>query len=144
MLEPLFAEQKLERFNILKEKDIYLMFDENTGVNSRYILNILGKIRSKSSRSKSYLKCTVELSKNNSEIVSQEIIDLMLELYDGKINYTKLRLIVSDPAPYAVKALNYLKCSFPDFKHIKCAVHMLHRLCEKIKDIPPLSNLINS
>ncbi|KAG0440463.1 hypothetical protein DMUE_1731 [Dictyocoela muelleri] len=109
MLEPLFIKQKLEIYNILKEKDIYLMFDETTDVNGRFILNILGGICSKSSRSKSYLIRTVELSKTNSEAVSREIIDLMVELYDGKINYTKLRLIVSDAAPYAVKAVNDLK-----------------------------------
>ncbi|KAG0441322.1 hypothetical protein DMUE_1131 [Dictyocoela muelleri] len=63
MLERLFIEQKLEIYNILKEKDIYLMFDETTDVNGRYILNILGGICSKYSRSKSYLIHLVELSK---------------------------------------------------------------------------------
>ncbi|KAG0437804.1 hypothetical protein DMUE_3472 [Dictyocoela muelleri] len=120
------------------------MFDETTDVNGRYILNILGGIFSKSSRSKSYLIRTVELSKTNSETVSREIFNLMVEMYDGKINYTKFRLIVSDAEPYAVKAVNDLKCLFYYVKHIKCLVHILHRLCEKIRDISPLSNLISS
>lgn len=98
------------------------MFDETTDVNGRYILNILSGVCSKTSRGQAYLIRTVELSRTNSETVNREIVDLMVELYEGKINYNKLCLIVSDAAPYAVKAVENCKCLFPNLKHIKCVV----------------------
>ncbi|KAG0442596.1 hypothetical protein DMUE_0158 [Dictyocoela muelleri] len=144
ILNPLFLEQKEKIFNLLRNQDIYLLFDETTDVNGSFILNILAGVCCKSSRSQTYLVRTVELSKTNSETVGQEIIDLMVELYEGSISYDKLRLIVSDAAPYEVKAVKDLRCLLTNLKHIKCVAHMLHRLCEKLREISPLSNMLSS
>ncbi|KAG0442250.1 hypothetical protein DMUE_0417 [Dictyocoela muelleri] len=68
----------------------------------------------------------------------------MKELYGGSINYDKLLTIISDAAPYAIKAVNVMKFLFPNTKHVTCIAHMLHRLCEKLRDISPNTNFICS
>ncbi|KAG0442183.1 hypothetical protein DMUE_0472 [Dictyocoela muelleri] len=102
------------------------------------------RICSNSSRETVYLIRTIELSKTNSDTVGQEIINTMIELYGGSINYDKLHLIISDAAPYAIKAVNVMKFLFPNMKHVTCIAHMLHRLCEKLRDISPNTNFICS
>ncbi|KAG0439128.1 hypothetical protein DMUE_2647 [Dictyocoela muelleri] len=144
MLFPIFDDKRKELLSKLRNRDIYLLFDETTDVNGRYILNILGGITSKTLREKVYLLRTVELPRTNHQTVSQEIINLMAELYRGKIDFKKLRLIISDAALYAVKAVKILKSVFTELKHVTCLAHMLHRLCEKIREISPISNFISS
>ncbi|KAG0434564.1 hypothetical protein DMUE_5136 [Dictyocoela muelleri] len=68
----------------------------------------------------------------------------MSELYDGKIAFEKLCLLLSDGVPYAVKAARNLKIIFPKLKHVTCIAHMLHRVCKKISDISPKSNFIST
>lgn len=131
-------------FDLLRGKNIFLLFDETTDVNGRYILNIMGGICSEDMREETYLLRTVELIKTNNKTVSQEIIDLMSNLYNGTIDFTKLYLILSDAAPYAVKAVTTLKGIFLNLKHVTCLAHMLHRLCKKIRSLSPISNITSS
>lgn len=144
MIVPLYAEKQKEIFERLKNQDIFLLFDETTDANGRYILNILGGFCDKKIKSLPYLLRSVELARTNSDTVSQEIIKLMIDLNGGNLDFTKLRLIVSDAAPYAVKAVKILKELFPNLKHVTCIAHLLHNLCEKLRDISPLSNYISS
>ncbi|KAG0440485.1 hypothetical protein DMUE_1713 [Dictyocoela muelleri] len=68
----------------------------------------------------------------------------MSEIYGGKIHFNRLRLILSDSASYALKAANALKVIFLNLKHVTCIAQLLHRLCEKVRDISPISNYISS
>ncbi|KAG0437748.1 hypothetical protein DMUE_3509 [Dictyocoela muelleri] len=104
----------------------------------------MGGLCSNKSRIRVYLVRTAELSKTNADKVSQEIIKFMAGLYNGEIMFDKLRLILSDGAPYAVKASKTLKLLFQNLKHVTCLAHMIHRLCEKVREISPISNLISS
>ncbi|KAG0440242.1 hypothetical protein DMUE_1885 [Dictyocoela muelleri] len=144
ILVPIFEQEKEKIFAVLKNKNIFLLFDETTDINGRYILNIMVGLCSDKSRERAYLVRTVELFKTNADTVSQEIINFMGELYDGQIMFDKLRLILSDGAPYAVKASKTLKLLFQNLKHVTCLAHMLHRLCEKIREISPFSNSVSS
>ncbi|KAG0435171.1 hypothetical protein DMUE_4844 [Dictyocoela muelleri] len=97
-----------------------------------------------SSREKYYLIRTFELSKTNSETICPEIINIMSEIYDGKIHFNRLRLILSECTSNALKASKALKVIFLNIKHVTCIAHLLHRLCEKVRDISPISNFISS
>lgn len=123
--------------------EIYLMFDETTDSVGRYMLNILiGKLSDKS-RMKPKLMKTIELSKTNSVNINTSILDLLTTIY-GTLEKAKLTLLLSDAAPYAVKTGKMLKQIFPNLKHVTCIIHLLHRICEKIRDISPKVNELTS
>ncbi|KAG0438998.1 hypothetical protein DMUE_2736 [Dictyocoela muelleri] len=134
--------KRKKKYSLFSKTKIYILFDETTDANGKYILNIMSGLCNKNKREKTYLVRTVELSRTNNEIISQEIINLMSELYDGKIAFEKLCLLLSDGAPYAVKAARNMKIFFPNLKHVTCIAHMLLRVCEKLRDISLKSNFI--
>ncbi|KAG0442092.1 hypothetical protein DMUE_0542 [Dictyocoela muelleri] len=109
---PIYENEIKTIFSKFKGEDILLMFDETADVNGRFVLNILGSFCSKITRQKIFLLRTIELSKTNTVTVGQEIINIMFEIYEGDINYNKLHIIISDAAPYAVKAANVLNIYF--------------------------------
>jgi hypothetical protein len=65
-------------------------------------------------------------------------MNLINEIFENNIQYDNFRLLISDAAPYAMKTGRFLKEIFPKLRHITCLCHMLHRLCEYIRDISPL------
>ncbi|KAG0436446.1 hypothetical protein DMUE_4220 [Dictyocoela muelleri] len=98
----------------------------------------------KSERSQIYLLSSIELINTNNQTVSTAIVNLIAELHDGFIIFSKLKDILSDGVPYAVKAVKNLKPLFLFLKHVTCLAHMLHRICQKIRSISHHSNLISS
>lgn len=54
-------------------------------------------------------------------------------LYGADIPFERVWLLVSDQAPYMLKAGRGLKEIFPNLKHITCIIHGLNRVCELIK-----------
>ncbi|KAG0437673.1 hypothetical protein DMUE_3550 [Dictyocoela muelleri] len=144
MVSPIYDFEKNRIFILLKNQLIFLIFDDSTDSNGRYILNIIGEIMNKSERSQIYLLYSIELINTNNQTVSNAIVHFMAKLHDGCMDFSKLQLILSDGAPYAGKAVNNLKLLFQFLKHVTCLAHMLHRLCEKIRSISPHSNSISS
>jgi hypothetical protein len=86
----------------------------------------------------------IELNKTNSETINQELINCLTKLYSGEIKYNKIKLLLSDQAPYALKTGKLLKGLIPELKHVTCLCHLLHRLCEKIRMMCPKTNYIIS
>jgi hypothetical protein len=55
------------------------------------------------------------------------------ELYGGDwTKFKNVKLLLSDAAPYALKAGKLLKEICPDLKHVTCICHCLHNLYETI------------
>jgi hypothetical protein len=121
------------------------MFDETTDSCGRYMLNILVGECSVLKRSIPYLMKTSELANTNSKNINIKIIDLMNEIYNNEASkFTNVKMLISDGAPYALKAGNLLKELNPDLKHVICLCHNLHNLCETIRKEAPNTNEIIS
>jgi len=134
LLNDVFEEKMNEIKQEVKDKDIYLMFDETTDACGRYILNILVGVCSNISRQKAFLIKSVELNKTNSVNINQEIVKVLNYIYENKTEYyNQVRLILSDGASYALKAGRFLKELLPNSKHIICLCHAIHNLCETIR-----------
>jgi hypothetical protein len=56
-----------------------------------------------------------------------------MKLHEGQINYDKIKLVLSDQVPYAIKVGKLLKDLIPGLKHVTCLCHPIHRLCEEIR-----------
>jgi hypothetical protein len=65
--------------------------------------------------------------------INQVITNFLIKLHAGSIKFEKVKMIISDQAPYEVKVVNLLKEIIPGLKHVTCICHMLHRLCEEIR-----------
>ncbi|KAG0429759.1 hypothetical protein DMUE_5723 [Dictyocoela muelleri] len=118
----------------LKNKECYLMFDETIDIKGRYILNILVGLWSKNKIDNNpKLIKMVELSKTNSTTVLAEVLNVVSILSDGNILNSKIKLVLSDMAGYALKAGRMLKDIIPSVKHITCLAHMVHLVCETIR-----------
>ncbi|KAG0428821.1 hypothetical protein DMUE_5794 [Dictyocoela muelleri] len=93
-LQKIYTYERLKMLEVLRNKDIFLLFEETTDANARFILKIMGGIYSEFSNEKSYLLRTVELDKTDNQTVSQSIINLMIELYEGVIDFQKPRIVI--------------------------------------------------
>lgn len=115
------------------ENAIYLIVDETTDVCKRYVLNILvGKIDG--TYAKPMLLSTTYLEKTNNMTVQQAVHRVCALLFGADIPFEKVWFLISDQAPYMLKAGRNLKEIFPHLKHITCVIHALNRVCEFIKD----------
>ncbi len=122
--------------NFFNEADsLYIIFDETTDVCSRYILNILIGKCSDSKRERPYLIGTVELTKTNASNVNFQIFNTLNHFFDQDTSkYQRIKLLLTDAAPYAIKAGKLLRELIPELKHVTCLCHALHNLCETIRN----------
>ncbi len=119
---------------IMSSDATYLIFDESTDSVGRYMLNILIGSCFSDRRSIPKLIAVVELEKTDSLNVNSNVISALNNFFDKKIEeINKVKLILSDAAPYAVKAAKMLKEMIPGLKHITCLCHAVHNLCETIR-----------
>ncbi len=77
----------------------------------------------------------VELLKVNVVSVNSQIIAKLSNFFNNDLlKLQKIKLLLSDAAPYAIKAGKALKELIPSLKHVTCLCHGLHNLCETIRD----------
>lgn len=111
---------------------VYLIVDETQDVEQRFVLNILvGKLDG--TYTPPMLLCTKFLEKANADTVSREVLDACIFLWDGKVKYDRLWLLLSDQAPYMVKSVKNLKKHFKNLHHVTCLAHALNLVCEAIR-----------
>lgn len=130
--------------NRIENYAIYFICDETQDIKNRYIFNILVGVFN-GAYSKPMLLCTKILEKTNSTTVSREILEALNLLYSNENEkYDRLLLIVSDQAPYMIKAISSLKPLVTNLHHITCLAHALNRVCEKIRsENPELNSFIS-
>ncbi|KAG0427401.1 hypothetical protein DMUE_5903, partial [Dictyocoela muelleri] len=133
VIDKVYTEKYNQVMDGLVGQDYYIMFDETTDVKGRYILNILVGICFEKQIETHKLVKTIELNKTNLNTVLAQIMSVALELAKGNILDSKLKLILSDMAGYALKACKMLKNIIPSVLHITCLANMLHLLCETIR-----------
>jgi hypothetical protein len=60
-------------------------------------------------------------------------------------NDEKVLLLLSDAAPYMIKAGKTLNVFFPNMIHVTCLAHMLQRIAEKVRELfPNVNTLVNN
>jgi len=131
---------------VIGDNDIYMIIDETTDIKGRYVCNVLvGLLNGKPA--KSMLVATRYLEETNNKTICQTVNQVCSLIWKGDIKYERLRLIVSDQAPYMVKAVKVMKDTemYPNLHHVTCVVHALHRVCEFLrKDYGEVNHLVAS
>lgn len=119
--------------NYIGTHPIYFVIDETTNACSRSVLNVLvGRLDG--TPSKPLLLSTIFSERANNTTVQQAVNKACAILYGPDIPYEKVWFIISDQAPYMLKAVRGLKELFPNLKHLTCLIHALNRVCDLIKE----------
>lgn len=112
----------------LENQEIFLMIDEGD-FNGKKFLNIL--VGSLKIPSVSYLlECIPLISTVNSQVIVQAIDDAIRYLQTPRPNFC---LLLTDAAPYNMKAASTLHQMYPRLFHITCIAHLLHNCALRIK-----------
>lgn len=119
--------------NYIGDHPIYFIVDETTDVCKRCVMNVLVE-KIDGTFSKPVLLSTVFVETANNTTVQQTVNRACVTLYGPDIPYEKVWFLISDQAPYMMKAGTGLKQLFPNLKHVSCLIHGLNRVCEFIKD----------
>ena len=74
-----------------------------------------------------------ELNETNNQTVTQAINNSMIKLYDRQMDYSKLRVLISDSASYMFSAGSNLKPVFTEMLRLTCAAHGVQRIAEQVR-----------
>ncbi|KAB0790293.1 hypothetical protein PPYR_15364, partial [Photinus pyralis] len=91
--------------------------------------------------SKSYLIYSKQLDKTNNVTITRCIQEGLSHFYlPGTIPSERVLLMLSDAAPYMIKAAQNLKIFYDNLMHITCLAHGVNREAEEIRLRFPLVN----
>jgi len=120
--------------NEIGDDCIWAAVDETTDVTGRKMANfIVGKMSS-TSNGKSYLLCSKKLDNTNSDTVARFVNECILSLWPSGSGADRLLLLVTDAAPYMVKAGKHLKVFYPNLIHLTCIAHAAQLVAEKVRE----------
>jgi len=124
---------------------IYFCINETTDPRGKYVADFIVRKLNVDSPRKSYLLVSKILEKTNNNTIAQFVNDCLRILWPEGGNGEKVLLMLSDAAPYMVKAAKNLKPFYSNLIHVTCAAHGIHRIAENIMDIfHEINDLINN
>lgn len=123
-LGPCYSRVIISIREIIGDSDIWISVDETTDTNGRYIANLLVGFLKHDTASQAYLLASKELPKTNHSTVSRFINDSLRILWPEGGNDEKVRLLISDAAPYMIKTGDSLKIFYPNIIHVTCVAHV--------------------
>lgn len=95
--------------------------------------------------SKPHLLVCRQLQATNNSTIARLVNDAMTLLWPSGIQYEKVILLVSDAAPYMLKAGRNLGVFYPNLLHVTCLAHALHRVAEAVRaSSKNVNNLVSS
>ncbi|XP_029679637.1 uncharacterized protein LOC115245458 [Formica exsecta] len=136
-----YAETISKIRQIIGNNYIYFIVDETTDSCGRYIAHLLIGSLCEDNVSKSYLISSKQLEKTNNLTITRFIQDGLSEFFLLEhVPSQKILLLLSDVAPYMIKAGQNLKIFYENLIHVSCLAHDLNRVAEEIRNQFPLIN----
>ena len=132
--------------NKIKGKKVWVSIDETTDACGRYtghfIIGILSNIKEEC---QSFLINTQNFEVTNSTTIARFFEDTIGMVSPHVIDRNDILLVITDAAPYMIKAVKALNVLYPKMMHVTCLVHILHRVCEEIRFLfPNIDSLISN
>jgi len=124
---------------------IWIVFDETTNINGHFVANLLVGTLNCDKLSHPFLIACKQLEKTNHSTITRFVNDGLKILWPGGGCDEKVLLMLSDAAPYMIKAAGILEILYPNMIHVTCAAHMLQRIAEKVRELyPDINTLVNN
>lgn len=121
---------------------VYLIVDETTDARGFYIANLLIGILDVDEFKKPYLIACKQLPATNYDTICRFVNNGLLTL---SVAMNRVLLLLTDAAPYMVKAAKTLKVFYPNMIHVTCIAHGINRIAEAIRQLLPDTNkLVNN
>jgi hypothetical protein len=117
-----YTQHKIPSETTLRNKHINKLYNE-------CIDNIKNTIKNR------FLWLSVLDRANHSTIA--RLFDDSLKILGEGFNKDAILLLLSDAAPYMVKAAKAIQIFYPKITHVTCLAHGFHRVCEQIRNIFP-------
>ncbi|XP_017470729.1 PREDICTED: uncharacterized protein LOC108362303 [Rhagoletis zephyria] len=133
-IDKLYAKQ-LERIkSALKGNFLWVSVDETTDIQGRFVANVIVGVLHQDPQlsEKKFLLNVAELERTNYASIARTFND-SLKLLGDDFEKNKIRLFLSDAAPYMVKAAKSLNIFYPKLLHVTCLAHAIHRVAEEIR-----------
>lgn len=120
---------------------MYIVVDETSDACGRYIVNLMiGKL-TEDEPGKAYLIAVKEVEKTNNLTVTRFIQETLTHFFlPNPVPTEKILVLLSDAAPYMIKAGQNLKIFYENLIHVTCLAHGLNRVAETIRVSFPLVN----
>lgn len=129
----------------IRNEHFYICIDETTDSRGRYIAHLLIGVLSDDILPKSYLIASKQLEKTNALTVARFVQEELSKFFlPTPVPGDNFLLILSDAAPYMIKAGQNLKIFYPNLIHVTCLAHALNRVAEEIRNHFPLVNSLIS
>lgn len=124
----------------LRNKKIFMIIDESDINNQKYVNTLIGDI---SNPSLCYLvDCRPLNNSPNANIIAQIADDNLRNMNTSRSDFL---LLISDAAPYMLKAGETIKVLYSNLFHITCLAHLLHNCALRVKTYyKDVDNLISS
>jgi hypothetical protein len=124
---------------------IFFSVDETTDPRGKYVANFIVSKLNADSPSKSYLLTSKVLEITNNLTIAQFVNNSLKLLWPEGNNDDKVLLILTDAAPYKMKAAQNVKLFYSNLVQVICVAHGIHRIAEKIIDtFSKINDLINN
>lgn len=121
-------------YNLLSGKEYYLIIDSSINSKGKNILSIIIGLCDSYTPGNKYLLDIIEMESSKSEAYAEKIIQAIIDFFGNVTISDYFKLLITDQAANMIKLGKILKDLYPDLLHITCLAHMVHNICEKIRD----------
>ena len=125
------------------DNKIWVSMDETSDAVGRYVANVVvGVLREDRPGEKFLISCEA-LERTNHSTIAVTFDNALNLLWPEGVKRENVLLLVTDAAPYMVKAGKGLQLLYPKMIHVTCIAHALHRVAEEIRgNYPDVDKLI--
>eukprot|EP00095_Tigriopus_kingsejongensis_P011054 snap_masked-scaffold23_size669530-processed-gene-1.11 protein:Tk11054 transcript:snap_masked-scaffold23_size669530-processed-gene-1.11-mRNA-1 annotation:"PREDICTED: uncharacterized protein LOC100897935" len=128
----------------LSGKDLCIQVDETTDRQGRSMTAILASPLDGQSLDRPFMIDCVDIITANNVTLQQAVIKSLSKLFGDEVDFNKLRVFLTDGAPYCIKAGLGLKSLCPNMLHITCLAHGVNRVAELARVTYPKANRLIS
>jgi hypothetical protein len=131
---------------IVGDNYIWFSVDETIDSCGRYVANFIVGVLNDEIATKGFLISSKQLDKTNAVTISQFITEELARFFlPNVVPKNKLLLMLSDAAPYMVKAASNIKFFYEKLINCTCLAHGINRIAETIRlQFPLVNELVKS
>ena len=125
-------------------KKIFVSIDETSDVENRYVANVVIGTLEIDGPGEVFLLTSEVIERVNHSTICKLFEKCMFLLWPEGIRHDDVLLLVTDAAPYIVKAGKSIQAFYPKMVHITCLVHAMHRVAEEDRaNFPQVDTIVS-
>lgn len=140
-VDSLYNATVLQIKKLIGDNYFYIVVDETTDSSGRYMAHLLIGVLEEEKPGISYLISSKQIDKTNNLTITRFIQDALTNFFlPNTVPIEKFLILLSDAAPYMLKAGQNLKIFYENLLHVTCLAHGINRVAEYIRSEFPLVN----